>query len=81
MEKHRRGMFSCTVNSDPLKIQKSKHQKNAHKFSVFAGDQDVHLGALGADDLAFQRIAAQVHVATVRLVDGDCGDLPHDLGG
>lgn len=55
-------------------------QKNAHKFSVFAGYQDVHLGALGADDLAVQRIAAQVHVATIRLVDGDGGDLPHDLG-
>ncbi|TNN57356.1 Palmitoyl-protein thioesterase 1 [Liparis tanakae] len=53
--------------------------KDTHKVSVFAGHQDVHLGALGADDLAAQGVFAQVDVAAVGLVDGDRGHLPQDL--
>jgi len=50
-----------------------------YELPVGLGHQDVHLGALGADDLAGQRVLAQVDVATVRLVDGDGGDLPQHL--
>lgn len=46
-------------------------------FTVW--DQDVHLGALGADDVAVQRVLAQVHLATVGLVDGDCRDSSQNL--
>jgi len=53
--------------------------KDTHKLSVFAGHQDVHLGALGADDLAAQGVFAQVDLAAVGLVDGDRGHLPQDL--
>lgn len=53
--------------------------KNTHEVSVIAGYQDVHLWALGADDLTAQRVFAQVDMATVRLVDGDSGHLTHDL--
>lgn len=38
-------------------------------FSVW--DQDVHLRALGADNVAVERIFTQVHLAALRLVDGD----------
>ena len=54
-------------------------KQDTHIFSVFVGHQDVHLGALGADDLTFQRVFAQVDMATVGLVDGDSRDLTHDL--
>ena len=50
-----------------------------YKLSVCFGHEDVHLGALGADDLAGQRVLAQVDVATIGLVDGDGGDLPQHL--
>lgn len=53
--------------------------EDTYKFSIFVGYQDVHLWALGADDLALQRVFAQVNMATVRLVDGDGGDFTHDL--
>lgn len=42
-------------------------------------DQDVHLGALGADDVAVQRVFAQVHLATIGLVDGDGRDSSQRL--
>lgn len=53
--------------------------EDTHKFSVFFRYQDVHLWALSADDFALQRVLAQVNMATVRLVDGDGGDLTQDL--
>lgn len=46
-------------------------------FSVW--DQDVHLGALGADDVAVHGVSAQVHLATVGLVDGDGWDSSQSL--
>lgn len=52
---------------------------DTHIFSVVVGHQDVHLGALGADDLTVQRVFAQVDMATVGLVDGDSRDFTHDL--
>lgn len=57
----------------------SRGGPDTHKLSVLFGYQDVHLGALGADDLAAEGAFAQVHLAAVRLVDGDGGHLPHDL--
>lgn len=42
-------------------------------------NQDVHLGALGADDVAVQRVSAQVHLATIGLVDGDGRDSSQHL--
>lgn len=52
---------------------------DTYKLSVFVGHGDVHLGALGADDLALQRVLAQEHLAAVCLVDGDGGDRPRHL--
>lgn len=54
---------------------------DTHKLSVVFGYEDVHLGAFGADDVAIDGVFAQVHLAAVRLVDGDGGHLPHDLRG
>lgn len=56
-------------------------QPDTHKLSVVFGYQDVHLRAFGADDLAADGVFAQVHLAAVRLVDGDGGHLPHHLRG
>lgn len=61
-----------------LTVKKIPSYKDTHKVIVFRY-QDVHLWALGADDLAVQRVLAQVDMATVRLVDGDSGDLTQDL--
>lgn len=42
-------------------------------------DHHVHLGRLGADNLHFQRVRRQVHLAPVRLVDGDGRNLTENL--
>lgn len=70
-------MTSCLSGLSALKT--TPLLEDTHKLAVTVGYQDVHLRALGADDLAAQRLLAQVDMATVRLVDGDGGDLPHDL--
>lgn len=53
--------------------------QDTYKVAIRLGHQDIHLGALGADDLTAQRVFAQVDLASIRLVDGNNGDLSCDL--
>lgn len=67
------------ISARVLNVFSAHSWKDTYKLSVFVGYQDVHLRALGADDLTVQRIVAQVDMATIGLVDGDGGHFTHDL--
>lgn len=57
----------------------SSHHFATHVFIFAVWDQDVHLWALGTDDVAAHRVLAQVHLAAVGLVDGDGRDSSQNL--
>lgn len=52
---------------------------NTHKFIIILWYEDVHLGALGADDVTVEGLLAQVDLAALGLVDGNGGDFSQNL--
>lgn len=54
---------------------------NTYKFIIFLWNQDVHLRALGADDVTVEGFLAQVDLAALCLVDGNGGNFSQNLQG
>lgn len=52
---------------------------NTHKFIIFLWYEDVHLGALGTDDVTVEGLLAQVDLAALGLVDGNGGNFSQNL--
>lgn len=66
------------IGKSILKTKDWAHS-NTHKFIIFLRYKDVHLGALGADDVTVEGLLAQVDLAALGLVDGNGGNFSQNL--
>lgn len=80
------GISFTSCGADSLQTRKQWSEKvkpdikeYTHIIIIFLRNQNVHFWTLGTDNLAVERLLAQVDVASLSLIDGNRGHFSHHL--